>query len=418
MGELEVLAAVAGVSGKNDKLKILQDNASNKKLVELLDATFNYKRKFYVNKFEMPEPIGGNPLPGCEDHTHDLFMELLHNLETRAITGHTALAAVESFFLICKSEFEQHWYAKVLRKDLKAGFSAKTAVKAGFKDIPVFEVMLAKDGKTCKKVNEIVSKGVYVSPKYDGYRCLAFLNDGDVTLISRSGQEYHNFPSVVDSLSKQFPKGKYIFDGEIMSDDFQAMQKSAFANKRGTTVGDVKFFIFGLVPVDEWETKKFKMKTSERLAELKKLSKNFDDRLVLVDHKLETKVEDILDIERAYIDQGYEGAMALPDIPYYIGKKSNKLLKFKTMKSQDCEIIGFYEGKPGTSNEGRLGGFIVKQENGLTARGDGRITDVDREYIWNNQDEFLGKIGEFKYQELTPDKIMRFPKFFRWRNDK
>lgn len=408
---LDVLGRVAAVSGKNDKFQILKDNKDNEELAELLDATFNYNRKFFVNKFDMPEPAESGP-----PEAHKVFRELLHLLENRTITGNAAKATVEHFFSQC-TEQQQEWYAKVLRKDLKAGFSAETAVKAGFKSIPLFDVMLAKDGKQCKQLKEIISKGVYISPKYDGYRCLAIVDNGTVTLLSRNGTEYYNFPTVTEALQNSFPSGQYVFDGEIMSDDFQAMQKSAFANKRGTTVGDVKFHIFGYVPFNEWITQKFVMKTSNRLELLYGLEKNFvGDQLVVVKHQFTTSLDDVLQMERDYLDQGYEGAMALPNIPYYLGKKSNKLLKFKTMISEDCEIIGFYEGKPGTRHEGRLGGFVLKQENGLSCECGSGFSDEDRDYIWNNQSEFIGRIIEVKYQEKTNHDIMRFPVFMRYRD--
>ena len=41
------------------------------------------------------------------------------------------------------------------------------------------KVMLATDSKKCKKLKEIISRGVYVSPKLDGFRCLAVF-DGKI----------------------------------------------------------------------------------------------------------------------------------------------------------------------------------------------------------------------------------------------
>ena len=411
---LNVLSRVAAVSGKNDKLNILKENTNNAELAELLDATFNYNRRFWVNKFEMPEPLINNSI---KINQHINFMGLLQKLETRTITGNTAKIAVESFMSSCTA-FQQEWYAKILRKDLKAGFSAKTAVKAGFNNIPLFDVMLAKDGKTCKKVKEIVEKGVFVTPKYDGYRCLAIVNNGAVTLLSRNGTVYDNFQIITESLSNCFPQGQYIFDGEIMSDDFQSMQKSAFANKRGTTVGDVKYHVFGYVPYNEWTAKIFKMNTMSRITELYKLAKSFDENLLVVQHTFVNSMDLVLKMEQQYLTQGFEGAMALPDIPYYLGKKSNKLLKFKTMISEDCVVVGHFEGKPGTRLEGKLGGFIVKQENGLECRCGSGYSDEDREHYMLAPEKWHNKVMEIKYQEKTTDGIMRFPIFMRWRQDK
>ena len=411
---LNVLGEVAKASGKNDKLKILKANSGNKELAELLDAVFNYNRRFWVNKFDMPAAVDDEDTQ--DKHTD--FLHVLNQLETRQLTGNNAKDFVTSFFSLC-NEQQQEWYAKVLRKDIKCGFSEKTAVKAGFTSIPLFDVMLAKDGKLCKKLDELIADtGLFVSPKLDGYRCLAVVTDGSVTLYSRNGTVYSNFPAIEESLRTCFPTGKYVFDGEIMSDDFQAMQKTAFANKRGTTVGDVKYHIFGYVPHDEWVSQDFKMKTFSRITELGKLAKKFDKSLIKVQQTFVNSKALIFKMEQQYLTQGYEGAMALPDIPYYLGKKTNRLLKFKTMLSQDCIITGMYEGKPGTRLEGSMGGIVVTQENGETCECGTGFSDDDREYMWNNQDEFVNKLAEIKYQELTNDSIMRFPVFMRWRNDK
>ena len=414
MNELDILQAISDESSKNGKFEILKANSKNKRLAELLDAALNYQRIFYVNKLDLgTRSINvGEAFPDL----HDEFIELLNKLETRVLTGNDAKMTLIFFLLKC-SKKQEDWYLKILRKDLKAGFSAETAADAGF-DIPIFDVMLAKDGKSCKNLKQIVSKGVFASPKFDGYRCIAIVSDGEVVLYSRAGTEFHNFPSIVESLSRSFPKGKYVFDGEIMSDDFQSMQKSAFANKRGTTVGDVKYFVFGFVPYDEWFTKQFVLTTSERLNALKELSGSFGSDIIMVAHKYIESIEDALKFEVNCLNYGYEGAMLLPDIPYYLGKKSNKLLKLKTMQSQDCTVVGFYEGEPGTRNEGTLGGLKLIQENSVACNCGTGFSDEDRSYIWNNSQEFIGRIAEIKYQELTEDGVMRFPVFMRWRNDK
>ena len=246
--------------------------------------------------------------------------------------------------------------------------------------------------------------------------CFPVTIASSVTLYSRNGSVYKNFPSIEESLLEIFGERELVLDGEIMSSDFQSMQQSAFANKRGTTVGDVKFHVFDFLPIEEWNTGKFECKKSVRLEVLNGLAEEFDDNLVLVDNMYVDTVDKVLELEQQYLALGYEGVMVVPDIEYYKGRKSNRLMKFKTMLSQDCEVIGFYEGTAGTRNEGRLGGLVLRQENGLECECGSGFSDEDREYIWNNQDEFLGRIVEIKYQELTNHNIMRFPIFVRWRD--
>jgi DNA ligase-1 len=412
MRALDVLDKLEQASGKNDKIRILQENKSDE-LRELLDAALNFNRKFFVKKLDIPDgDIDGDQVD------HQQFLYLLNQLETRTITGNEAKESVWNFLCDC-DEQQRKWYSRIICKDLKAGFDISTANKAGY-EIEEFDVMLAKDGKQCKKLKEIVQAGVYISPKLDGYRCIAICDNGVVTLHSRNGAEYENFPDVVATLEKMCTNSRFVLDGEIMSSDFNAMQRSAFASKRGTTVGDVKYHVFGFIPFDEWHTDNFKMPTKQRLENLQLLletQKEHLSNIEMVSQTLTHKLEHVLKLEEEYIAQGYEGAMILPNIPYFRGRKSNRLMKFKTMQSQDCTVVGVYEGEG--KYKGSLGGLHLIQEDGKTKCDVGSgFSDDDRAYIFANPSEVIGRTAEIKHQDFTPDGVMRFPIFLRWRNDK
>jgi DNA ligase-1 len=312
---------------------------------------------------------------------------------------------------------QQKWYARVLRKNLRAGFGLTEANKAGF-NIPDFDAMLAKDGKEAKNLPALVKEGVYVSPKLDGYRCLAICSYGQVQLFSRNGTEFENFPSIKETLESLCEDTSFILDGEIMSDDFNAMQQTAMSSKSKKSVGDVKYHVFGWISADEFNSGNFKMVTKERLKNLDLFFQQNPNlsNIVKVDQTLVNSVDEILELERKYLAQGLEGAMALPNIPYYLGKKSNRLMKFKTMKSMDCKVVGMYEGEG--KYAGMLGGLKLIQENGLECDVGSGFTDDDRDKIWNEKTLAIGRIAEIKYQDLSTDGVMRFPVILRWRNDK
>jgi len=56
-------------------------------------------------------------------------------------------------------------------------------------------------------------------PKYDGFRAIAFVDDGDVYLQSRNGKPLGRyFPEL------SFPDGRYVMDGEIVLYDADGRQ--------------------------------------------------------------------------------------------------------------------------------------------------------------------------------------------------
>lgn len=412
MNELKVLQHIALVSGKNDKRALLKANVQDQNLQDLLDATFNYKRRFYIKKWEEQPPVtNGRPL-------HTIFMGLIQLLESQQFRGDKATEAVEAFMRLCNPE-QQYIYSGVIRQDLKAGFSVDSARDCGF-DIPLFEVQLAKDGHECKKVLEMIKAGVKGSRKLDGYRGLTELTNSNGVMYSRNGTLFENFPGIVNELIELCAGVPHVFDGEAMSNDFALTQKSAFASKRKTVVGDMKYHIFDMIPYEEWLSGVFKTTAFQRYDNLanffaQKVGPN--SSLVQVEHIPITSLDHIYQLEAQYIAEGYEGVMVNPDIPYYKGKSSNKMLKFKTFLSMDCEIVSAYKGDQLSKYKDTLGGFFVKQENGVLCKVGGGYEDSERDEMWANQKDLIGRVMEVKYQNLTEDdKVMRFPVFCRWRD--
>lgn len=420
MDPLQVLEAAESAQGKNNKQAILREHKGNLELGELLDAALNFKRKFWIKKFD-DNPSGTFDL---DDYvtSYSAFMKLLTALESRSVTGNAAILFVENFMRAC-NDTERKWYSRILRKDLKSGYGISTANKAGH-NIPIFEVQLAKDGNKCKKVNQMLKNGVFASPKLDGYRCLAVIEGGVVTLHSRNGTVFENFPSVAESLAKAWGDKDIVLDGEIMSSDFNSMQQTAFSSKSGKSVGDVAYNIFDVIPITEWNSETFAAPAGDRYEVLSVMFIDAASKGMLspnlreIQHLPVTTLEEILKLEKQFITLGYEGVMVNPNIPYYKGKKSNKMLKFKTMLSMEATVTGCYEGRPGTKYVGTLGGIHVLQENGVTCDIGSGFSDSERDNIWANQEQINGRMMEAAYQELTPDKVMRFPIFKRWRPDK
>lgn len=406
---LDVLDQIEACAGKNEKLNLLKSHAKNQKLADLLDAALNYNRRYFIKAWS-EQPAGD----GHQGKSCDAFFQLLDWLERRNARSDETEQRVSAFMAKCTKQ-QCKWYSRVIRQDLRAGFSVDTAVKAGF-DIPTFSVQLAIDAKKVKKLDKFIKAGLWMSPKMDGYRCLAVIRDGDVVLYSRNGTVFENFPTIKDALSGHFPSGRHVLDGEIMSDSFNDMQKSAFASVRGTTVGDVKYHVFDKIPYDEWESQQFDATFDERLTDLMGYRFNLNPALVIVQHALVNTIEQAVELERHYVELGFEGAMGKPPGPYHLDRQVGGLMKFKSMLTQDCRIVDFYEGKGRLV--GRLGGLVVTQENGQTCEVGSGFSDTDRDEIWKNKNNYSGRIVEIQYQELTQDNIMRFPIFLRWRTDK
>src|SRR3954452_5022994 len=98
--------------------------------------------------------------------------------------------------------------------------------------------------------------GWVYEPKWDGFRCIAFVDGEDVYLQSRSGKPLRRyFPELT------FPPGRYVVDGEIVlfdadgGQDFDALgQRIHPAESRITMLAEetpTRFIAFDLLAFDD-----------------------------------------------------------------------------------------------------------------------------------------------------------------------
>lgn len=397
--EAALKAALAGDSKVGAQVKLL------------VNAAYNYKMLFYIR--DLPETTGAFTDAVYTDDTWvGEFLGLLNECGKTGRTQATKQMVID--WLAKQNDNVAKWCRRAILRDLRAGFGVDLANKCGY-EIPAFEVQLATDGKKCKKLAKLLPGRC--GPKLDGYRCFAVVENGKVSLLSRNGHPFNNFPAIeaaVEEWAKRLGTQNMVVDGEIMSDNFEAMQKSAFAAKRGTTVGDVYYGVFDWVPYEEYVKSEFAAVAEVRYSALRSIAPHMPDGIRLVEHLPVSTEEQILEAERTFMAKGFEGAMFKPNIPYYQGKSSNRMLKFKTMLSQDCVVTGMVEGEG--KYVGMMGALVVRQENGETCEVGTGFADSARAEFWANKTDVVGRLIEVKYQELTSDNIMRFPVFKRFRD--
>ena len=92
--------------------------------------------------------------------------------------------------------------------------------------VPVFLHAGSRWSKHPKKI-----KGdCLVEYKYDGVRVVAIVKKNKVTLYNEM-KIFNNFAHIENALSKP-EYNNIVFDGEVMSDDFQALMKQVYKSER------------------------------------------------------------------------------------------------------------------------------------------------------------------------------------------
>ena len=401
---------------------VVENNLSNIEFQEGLSMCLDPLITFGVKQVPESEQDG-------DGLKWDEFKKDVDLLIEREKTGHAARDLIIDLMSSAKKDQWNDWYRRILIKDLRCGVSEKTVNNVAkrmdleFK-VPIFSCMLAHDGaKHPKKI-----KGdCLVEYKYDGVRVIAIVKNGKATLYSRNGKIFHNFPHIENALSKS-EYNNIVFDGEVMSDDFQALMKQVY-RKSGAQTDDAYLALFDILPLKEFNEGKSKLSSIERKEELNKLSKSFENAIKLVDYEVinfdEKNGQDkFASMNKEALEKGFEGLMIKPNDNYYECKRSHAWLKIKPFIEVTLKIIDIQEGTG--KHSGKLGAFHVEGDDDgkffSLSVGSG-LTDEEREKFWASKDKLIGRLVEIRADAITQsiegeNYSLRFPRFKNFRGFK
>ena len=413
-------------------IKELESNNSRLFKEDIIEKNLNYK-EFQEGLAMCLDPLvtfGVKQVPESEKNGNGLNWEDFKNsanlLIERESTGHAARDLIINLMNLSKEDQWNNWYRRILIKDLRCGVSEKTvnnvAKKMNLKfRVPVFSCMLAHDGaKHPKKI-----KGdCLVEYKYDGVRVVAIVKKNKATLYSRNGKIFNNFAHIDNALSKP-EYNNIVFDGEVMSDDFQALMKQVY-RKSGANTEDAYLALFDMLPLKEFNEGRSKLNSLERKQELNKLSKTFGSEIKLVDYEIinfdnEQGQEKFSEMNKEALEKGFEGLMIKPNNNYYECKRSHAWLKIKPFIEVTLKVIDIQEGTG--KHEGKLGAFSVEGEDDgkffSLSVGSG-LTDEQRDNYWAAKDKLIGRLIEVRADAITKSIegehfSLRFPRFKSFR---
>jgi len=399
------------------KQSVIKDNLDNEEFILGATMCLDPMVTFGVKQVPFSETDGPG-LPWKE------FEQLANELQTRQLTGHAARDAIQRDCDMATNEQWNDWYRRILIKDLRCGTGAKLINKVAKGTIPLFECMLAHDG--AKHPKKITGECM-VEYKYDGVRVIAIVQNGSATLHSRNGKLLSNFPHIEEALSKPEFEG-LVFDGEVMSEDFQSLMKQVH-RKEGAQTEDAYLAVFDMLTLAE-----FKAGGTSKTAEVRR------GRLIELDHHnlLPNSIR-IVDaysvnfdtdegkaefdkLNKTALAEGYEGLMIKPIDQGYKCKRSHAWLKVKPFIEVTLSVVDVEEGTG--KNAGMLGALVVEGED------DGKffqlnvgsgLTDDMRKDVWAVKDSVIGQLVEIRADAATQSQdsddvwSLRFPRFKTFR---
>jgi ATP-dependent DNA ligase len=218
---------------------------------------------------------------------------------------------------------------------------------------PPLEPMLAKAATALPD-----GDGWCYEPKWDGFRAIAFREDGTVYIQSRDLKPLDRyFPEVHDALVRGLPDG-CVVDGEVVIAtpsglDFDALQMrlhpAASRVAKLAVATPASFVAFDLLAADGQDLRE--MPQADRRARLERLLQHVAPPI----HVTPLTRDRVLAAEwlQRFEGAGLDGVIAKPDaLPYQPGKRA--MLKIKHERTADCVVAGFRWHKAGGGLVGSL----------------------------------------------------------------
>lgn len=174
--------------------------------------------------------------------------------------------------------------------------------------------------------------------KYDGYRILTYIEEGNVKLITRNGNDFtHRFKNIAFTLSQWSDNRAIILDGEVVvvdekgRTDFQALQ-NYMKNPKGKSLTYMIFDIIALEGKDLRDTQLIKRKEI-----LKELLKDAPKNLCCSNY-VRGRGKECLN---AACKLNLEGIVGKKVDSIYSGKRNGDWIKIKCEKRQEFVVGGY-----------------------------------------------------------------------------
>jgi len=194
--------------------------------------------------------------------------------------------------------------------------------------------------------------------KWDGYRAIAFIEDGKVRLVSRNQNELTTRYPELQDLAESINAKNAILDGEVVALDadgrpsFSLMQqRTGFrpGGRRSAPKADVPvlYYAFDLLYLDGYDWRR--MRLEERKAKLATIVRA-GDSLRYSDH-FEAQGKALFKIAG---DKKLEGILAKKRNSCYEERRSREWLKIKIRQQTECVVGGFTEPEGARAHFGSL----------------------------------------------------------------
>ena len=266
--------------------------------------------------------------------------------------------------------------------------------------------------------------------KWDGYRAIAFLDDGDMRLVSRNQNDLTGeYPDLAD-LPDHIKARSAIVDGEIVALDeegrssFSLMQQRTGFREMGRRGAKnrsipILYYAFDLLYLDGYSLMQVDLEERKKLLQSIVVT---SDILRYSDHYIGNGVA----LHAAAREKGLEGIVAKRRKSCYLQKRSREWLKMKITQTQECVIGGYTDPKGSREHFGSVVLGLYDDRGRLIHVGQAGsgFTEQTHAEMWKllharetNKNAFYGKIEANRRVHFVRPELVAEIKFSEWTHE-
>lgn len=400
MNSKEVLIAldkVAETASKNAKQELMNGFIVDEAFKQACKLAYDPFCIFGIQPTKADEAIEPGELFFDENET----LPFLQDLMDRKLTGNAAREALQKQ-LGTLSKDSGDLLIRILRKDLRAGFSENTINKACKDLIPVFPYMRCSLPKEAKIDEWEWTKGVISQEKADGMFANGNRIKGTLYFASRQGSPFpmDEFGELVAE-SVRFLRENFQYHGELLVERDGEILPREIGNGilnsvlKGGKFGENEkpvYMIWDLIPINAVKSKgQYVAPYLNRLKDIRDSVKNCQFIRMIPTKVVTSKAaayEHFFEFTRA----GKEGTVIKKPTMIWKDGTSKDQVKLKVEAPCELEIYDVAEGKVGSKNEGLAGALRCKSADGKLLVDVAVKNEKMRKEIDKDREHWKGKI--------------------------
>lgn len=267
--------------------------------------------------------------------------------------------------------------------------------------------------------------------KFDGYRALAFIDDGKIRLLSRNQNELTSAFPELSGIAGHLKAKQAVVDGEICALDPQGRSSFSLMQQRTGLSGEggrrirhsrpdipIAYYVFDLLYLDGYSLLRVDLEGRKRL-----LQERLTESALL---RFSNDFPSGTRLYAAAAERGLEGIIAKRKKSSYIETRSREWLKVKITKTIECVIGGYTEPKGSREHFGSiiLGLYDDRRQLVHVGQAGSGFSDRTHAEMWKKLQSlattttpFATKVESLRRTHWVKPKLVAQIKFTEWTHE-